>query len=95
MTERMMYGYTHAEWIAGAEARAQRDWDEFFKKEDAFDAVKNKEHWKDSIDAIIKEEDRAITETAINFFAGGGVMFYPAGEGKLRVTAPGYWANGF
>ena len=76
--------------------RAQEEWDKFFEKEDAFQAVQNKDHWKGPIDAVIDADKRKITTEAISFFAGGkGIKFTDAGDGRLRVTAPGYWANGF
>jgi len=96
-TPRMMYGFTKEQWMDPARLaeKAQKEWNEFFAKQDAFEAVQNKENWKFPIDAIIDEKDRKITQEAIQFFAGGGVKFFQAGPGKLRVTAPGYYKNGF
>jgi len=96
-TSRMMYGYTYEQWMDPARLakRAQEEWDKYQAMSDAFDLVQDKEHWKNPIDAVIPEEKRSIVEQAINYYAGGGARFVPAGEGKLRVAAPGYWGNGF
>lgn len=58
----------------------------------AFTMVENRDNWKHPIDAEIPEIDRHIVATAIEFFAGGKAKFTAAGEGRLRVKAPGYYA---
>lgn len=63
--------------------------------ETAFEEVQNKEHWKMDINAIIPAEKRRLMTFAIPWFTGGGqVEFEELPDGKLRVTAPGYWSNG-
>lgn len=62
---------------------------------EAFKSVANAEHWKYDIDAVIDAKDQNLMEFAIPFHTGGhGLVFEDVGEGKLRVTAPGYWSNG-
>ena len=99
MTERLLFGtYTYAQWMDPARlaAQAQKEWDTQMAMEEAFDLVKNKEHWKGRIDAVIPADKRDVVESAIRHFTGGGARFIAVQEeGKLRVTAPGYWANGF
>lgn len=58
----------------------------------AFTLVESQENWKYPIDAEIPANDRHIVATAIEFFAGGQATFTAAGEGRLRVKAPGYYA---
>lgn len=71
----------------------------------AFEKVENKDHWKGPIDAVIDAKDRNIVAFAIEFYTATTATFRPvkAGEfavgmadevaGRLRVTAPGYWAG--
>ena len=92
--ERRMYGYTKEQWLAPARlvAKAQREWDDYFKLEDAFELVKNEDHWKGPIDAIIDVDDTEIVRQAIGFFAYGCAKFYATADPqRVRVVAPGYW----
>ena len=74
--------------------KAQREWDSYFEKEDAFELVKNKDHWKGRIDAIVPVEKQRAVADAIGFFAFGCATFHRVRGRRdvVRVTAPGYWA---
>jgi hypothetical protein len=62
---------------------------------EGWELVRNKEHWKNDIDAVIPAEMERVVSYAIPWFAGGGDMeFLAAGNGKIRVVASGYWSNG-
>lgn len=56
----------------------------------AFSAVQDDEHWKNPIDAFIKESARDITDVAIQHFTATLPNFQRMGNGWLRVTATGY-----
>lgn len=58
---------------------------------DAFAMIENKEHWKGRIDAVISEWLLPIARAACEFYTATELMAEPAGEGKVRVTSPGYW----
>jgi hypothetical protein len=58
----------------------------------AFDLVKDREHWKNPIDANIEKNDQEAVEVAISWYVYGGAEFETLPSGKVRVTAPGYWA---
>ena len=63
--------------------------------ERAFDSVKDQEHWKNPIDAIVDADQRNVISRAIPWYTGTEAEF-TAVEGdtsKLRVTAPGYFAG--
>lgn len=63
--------------------------------DEAFDLVKNEEHWKNPIDTVIPAEKREIVEKAIPWFTGTDAEFTEI-DGQpqnLRVTAPGYYAG--
>lgn len=63
--------------------------------QDAFDTVKDREHWKNPIDAVIDAGQREVLSRAIPWYTGTEAEFH-AIEGdpcKLRVTAPGYFAG--
>jgi hypothetical protein len=67
---------------------------------DAFDRVKNAEHWKGPIRAHVTVTDEADVETildAIEFYtatAGTATLVESTPIGKrYLVTAPGYWAG--
>jgi hypothetical protein len=65
--------------------------------QEAFKEVANSEGWKRDIDAVITADagKQNLLEFAIPWHTGGhGVVFEDAGEGLVRVTAPGYWSNG-
>lgn len=58
----------------------------------AFERVRDPDHWKGPISGWVDPEDRAVTERAINHFAGGGAVFKEVnGTDTLWVEAPGYW----
>jgi hypothetical protein len=64
----------------------------------AFDAVKNAEHWKNPINAVIdaatleKIGGEAVLTEAVIFFAGCAPTIAPARKrGTFRVRAVGYW----
>ncbi len=59
--------------------------------EAAFSAVQNKANWKFPISAEILASDRDIVSESIGWYAGGGAQFEDIGNGRLRVTAPGYY----
>ncbi|MBS7671297.1 hypothetical protein [Croceicoccus gelatinilyticus] len=60
--------------------------------EAGFDAVKNAEHWKGPIDAIIDEDQKDLIGRAIPWFTGTPAEFFQTDQaGKLRVVAAGYW----
>lgn len=48
--------------------------------------------WKGPIDAEISAEAREITAAAIAFHTGSIATFAPLPNGRLRVTAAGYYA---
>lgn len=59
---------------------------------DGFDTVKNAEHWKGAIDAIIDEDQKDLIGRAIPWFTGTPAEFFQTDQaGKLRVVAAGYW----
>jgi hypothetical protein len=61
----------------------------------AFDMVKNPEHWKADIDAVVPSQMQHVLSYAIPWFVGGGdIDFIPLEDGKMRVLASGYWSNG-
>lgn len=61
---------------------------------EAFDAVKNEEHWKNPVDAIVAAEMRGVLEKAIPWYTGTEASFEDdAEDGYLRVTALGYYAG--
>lgn len=57
----------------------------------AFDAVANRENWKMPIGAAIKAEDREVTAKGIEFFTGSKATFESLPNGKLLVSAEGYY----
>lgn len=71
------------------------EWDKAVALEDAFNLVHNKTNWKDVIDAVIPADKVTIVTHAIQHYAGGGVEAQPLPDGTVRITAPGYWKNGF
>lgn len=61
---------------------------------EAFDAVKNEEHWKNPVDAIVPAEMRGVLERAIPWYTGTEANFEETDEpGQIHVTAPGYYAG--
>lgn len=61
---------------------------------EAFRKVADSEHWKNDVDAVVPSSMRDILERAIPFHTGGAAVFEDLGGGRMRVRAPGYWANG-
>lgn len=63
--------------------------------QEAFQKVRDSEHWKNDIDAVVPAEMKDILIHAIPWHTGGGeVEFHDLGDGSVRVIAPGYWTNG-
>lgn len=64
------------------------------EKKRLFDLVKDKEHWKGPINAIVsdKENAEAICD-AVNYFTGTYADVEDLGDGTMRVEAPGYWGG--
>lgn len=61
---------------------------------EAFDKVKDENHWKNPIDAIVPSDQKDILEKAIPWFTGTEAVFEKCKkDGHLRVTAPGYFAG--
>ena len=61
---------------------------------EASDAVKNEEHWKNPVDAIVAAKMRGVLEKAIPWYTGTEATFEDADEpGQIRVTAPGYYGG--
>lgn len=61
----------------------------------AFTKVANKDHWKAPIDTVVDltPSELAATIKAIPFFTATPATITALGDGKFRVTAPGYWAG--
>ena len=60
----------------------------------AFDKVKNPNHWKDPIDAVIDESERDLVSEAIPYFTATPAFFSEGVvKGTLNVTAEGYRAG--
>jgi hypothetical protein len=58
---------------------------------EAFEAVQNADHWKNPVEAFVREGARNRTAEAVVFFTGSVARFEKAAEGWLRVTADGYY----
>ena len=58
-----------------------------------FELVRPEDHWKAPIDAVIPAEARDLVERAVPWYSGGHATFRAMPDGRLRVTAPGYWAS--
>lgn len=56
----------------------------------AFDMVKNHEHWKGEINAVVDPAKVSVVTAAIEFYAYGFVETTPEGS-LVRIYAPGYW----
>lgn len=62
----------------------------------AFNNVQNKEHWKNPIDCVIDnpgEENLACLREAIIHFTGSVPSIEKLKDGKIHVTAAGYYAT--
>jgi hypothetical protein len=75
--------------VVGLEAHAYS----VAEMEAAWELVAPAEHWKAPIAAEIPAEKAAVVAEAIAFYTATEAHFEPAGAGKLRVTAAGYWAG--
>lgn len=98
MADLTMYGYTYEQWMNPdrLRAKAQLEWDQFQEAQALFDRVANKTHWKGPIEAVIHAKDADLARRAIGDRVGyRGLKFTDIGGGYVRVTSPGYWANGF
>lgn len=58
----------------------------------AFDKVKDQQHWKNPINALIDPGDRDIVYEAIIHFTGSIPSIVKSGK-QLRVRAHGYYAT--
>lgn len=63
--------------------------------EAAYALVKPAGHWKNPIDATIEADGdvRAAVHAAVAFFTGSDTMVEPQPDGRVRFTAPGYYAT--
>jgi len=61
--------------------------------QEAFDSVKDADHWKNPIDAIVDADRRDVLARAIPWYTGTTAEFHdlPDDPARLRVTAPGYY----
>lgn len=61
----------------------------------AFDLVKDADHWKNPIDAVVDEDMMDVLAESIPYYTGTPATFFEIDDqpGKLRVTAPGYFAG--
>ncbi len=59
-----------------------------------FNKVQNSKNWKYPINKVIKatEKEYPYIIDAVGFFAGGCCNITPLKNGKVQVTAPGYYA---
>lgn len=61
---------------------------------EAFESVRNPGNWKTAITTIIDDKDRAIIDKALIFYTGAGIQKeVPAGDGRLAIWSPGYYAT--
>ena len=58
--------------------------------EKAFDLVKNREHWKNPIDAYCRGENLAVISEAISYFTATLPSISQQENGWYRVVAQGY-----
>lgn len=63
--------------------------------DEAFDKVKDPDHWKNRIDAVVDADMRDVLDVAIPYFTGTAADFDDEDmePGKLRVFADGYFAG--
>lgn len=57
----------------------------------AFKKVQDNRNWKNPINAVIDAGQEDITTEAIIFYTGSIAQYTPAGKGKVRVEAAGYY----
>lgn len=62
--------------------------------QEAFRKVANPEHWKYDIDTVVSADLKGVLKYAVPWHTGGAVEIIDAGDGKIRVVAPGYFSNG-
>lgn len=75
------------EWLEKA-----RDGFALEELQEAFDLVKDEEHWKNPIDRVVDESQIRILRAAIPWMTGTEAIFLPVDEpGKIRVKADGYY----
>lgn len=62
--------------------------------QDVFNLVKNRTHWKRRINKtlVLTGEQQRLVSAAISYFCGSPSEFQQLPNGKVRVTAPGYYA---
>lgn len=61
---------------------------------DAFNAVRNAEHWKNPVDAVIPRDMMDVVGRAVPWFTGTEASFSDTLKPEeVRVTAMGYWAG--
>lgn len=59
----------------------------------AFDKVKNKDHWKLEIRAVIPATELDVTSAAVSFYTGSALqVMRQFKNGRVRVWAAGYYA---
>lgn len=76
-------------WLENAQGGHTRE-----ELDAAFELVKDKEHWKNPIDAVVDEGMVHVLTFAIPWFTGTPAEFEPCEEaGKIRVRSIGYWAG--
>lgn len=59
----------------------------------AFELIKNDEHWKNPIDAIINADDYKVCNAACVHFTCGYLDIYESNDGLLKVQSEGYYIN--
>lgn len=91
-----IYDYRRGEWTIGNVDHDDRPVFQGYTRNQmkpAFDMVKNAEHWKNPIDAIVpKDTDTSLICAAIGFFAGSVAEVEEVSEG-YRITANGYFVD--
>lgn len=67
--------------------------DEYVEKmREAFRSVQDKENWKYPVDAVVPgDSDTRLISDAVVFFTGSLPELIPLPDGKIRVTAIGYY----
>lgn len=59
----------------------------------AFDLVKDRDDWKNRIDACVHPTFLPAVLVAVPFFTGGPARVVVSEDGRIRVSAPGYYAS--
>lgn len=61
---------------------------------EAFDLIKNKQHWKGRIKATIPDSQFDVCKEAVEFFTGTELKVTETlPNGKIRVESVGYWGG--